>query len=68
MSLTIEEFSAKSPNNRKSLLEDDEVVLSKQGRCGVNNLCVLYVTAFLFGGFVVAELIGALVSNRIPTC
>lgn len=28
----------------------------------VSNLCILYVTAALFGGFVIAEIIGALVS------
>lgn len=65
MSLKHDKSNLPSSTDRKNLLNDEEEVISKYGRCGVNNLCVLYVTAFLFGGFCVAELIGALAGNSL---
>lgn len=52
---------------RNRLLED---IVNKEGEDGgdvkkgwqPDNLMVLYVTAALFGGFVIAEIVGALVS------
>lgn len=61
MSAAFEGLVSGSPSHRKNLLEEEEPMLTKHGRCGVSNLCVLYVVALLFGGFCVAELIGALV-------
>lgn len=42
----------------KKLLEDGNT----ETKSKLSNLCILYVTATLFGGFVIAEIIGALVS------
>jgi len=42
----------------KKLLEDSS---NSEEKSTVSNLCILYVTAALFGGFVIAEIIGALV-------
>lgn len=61
MSAVYDEIAPTSPTYCKDLLEKEEDVLTKHGRCGVSNLCVLYVVALLFGGFCVAELVGALV-------
>lgn len=55
---------------RNRLLED---IVNKEGEDGgtakkawqPDNLMVLYVTAALFGGFVIAEIVGALVSDSI---
>lgn len=55
---------------RNRLLED---IVNNEGEDGgtakkawqPDNLMVLYVTAALFGGFVIAEIVGALVSDSI---
>jgi Co/Zn/Cd efflux system component len=46
----------------KKLLEDSS---NSEEKSTVSNLCILYVTAALFGGFVIAEIIGALAGHSL---
>jgi hypothetical protein len=49
---------------KKHLLSMDNTDNTEEKKWKVSNLTVLYVTAALFGGFVIAEVIGALVISN----